>query len=493
MFHYYFSEFEYYINDIIITSFRYISFLYVFLKTLNLRLLVNYTKKQVAFLALSGVAISLLHAILYSNYPELAQLLVYLLTAISITIVTKNKEKSVLIISLITQSFVFVLSLASSFIIGTIGWILHLPPQNVFTYLFIEINTFLLAYFILKSKRLRNGFQFFKRKENLGLGLIISGITFVVISVDFNNDYISDILLSIFFIGGIITCFGLYLWIRKGITKHYREKLQLKSELYYKEQLEQKEQEIEKLNHSNEYLAKIVHRDNHLMSSLNSSINAYFESGDKEFKDNILREIQTLENERAELINSEQISSKILPSTGNSLIDGAINNLYIKAAAHGIDFNLSVSATVDEVIGKYISQTDLQTLICDHIKDAIIAVDAKNENNGKILVELSMENDNYTITIFDSGVDFEIDTLAKLGKERVTTHADNGGSGIGFMTTFETLRKSYASLIITEFANKTPFSKSVSIRFDGNTAFILQSYRKEELQSALNRDDVILL
>ena len=229
------------------------------------------------------------------------------------------------------------------------------------------------------------------------------------------------------------------------------------------------------------------------MSSLNSSINAYFESNDKEFKDDILRKIQTLSNERAELINNEQRDSKILPSTGNTLIDGTINDLYIKAVAHGIDFDLSVSATVDDIIGKYISQTDLQTLICDHIKDAIIAVDAKNENNGKILVELSMENDNYTITIFDSGVDFEIDTLAKLGKERVTTHADNGGSGIGFMTTFETLRKSYASLIITEFANKTPFSKSVSIRFDGNTAFIIHSYRKEEIQSNLNRDDVILL
>ena len=39
-------------------------------------------------------------------------------------------------------------------------------------------------------------------------------------------------------------------------------------------------------------------------------------------------------------------------------------------------------AEVDAVIGKYISQTDLQTLLCDHIKDAIIAVDAKG--NAKI-------------------------------------------------------------------------------------------------------------
>lgn len=485
-------------NEIIILStirilIRYYLSIYVFNKSFNLKLFSNYTKKQIIFLILSGIAISILHTLIYFKYAELAQIIVYLLTAISVFAVRKKHKTSAIIASFISQSFVYVLSILSSFIVGTIGWFINIPPQGIIIYSIIELNTLLLAFLILKSKRLRNGFQFFQNKENFGLGLIISGFTFIIISVNFNGNYINDIILSIILIGGIITCFGIYLWIRKGITKHYREKLQLKSELYYKEQLEQKEREIEKLNHSNEYLAKIVHRDNHLMSSLNSSINAYFESNDKEYMDGILREIQNLESERAELINNEQRDSKILPSTGNNLIDGAVNNLYIKAAAHGIDFDVSVSATVDEVIGKYISQTDLQTLICDHIKDAIIAVDAKNESNGKILVDFYMENDHYTITVFDSGVDFEIDTLAKLGKERVTTYADNGGSGIGFMTTFETLRKSYASLIITEFENKIPFSKSVSIRFDGNTAFIIQSYRKEELKSVLNRDDVVLL
>lgn len=372
-------------------------------------------------------------------------------------------------------------------------WAFQSSINTFIPHIFESILSVCATLLFLRIKRLKNGIQFFEKEDNLGLGLVVSGLFFMLTTIDFNPEQRSIPIMIILIIGIVISGFGLYLWIRKGITKHYREKLQLKSELYYKKQLEQKEQEIEKLNHSNEYLAKIVHRDNHLMSSLDFSINEYFESGDRDFKDDILRKIQTLEIERAELICREQRNSKLLPSTGNILIDGAVNNLYIQAAAHGIDFDLSVSATVDDIIGKYISQTDLQTLICDHIKDAIIAVDAKNENNGKILVELSMENDNYTITIFDSGVDFEIDTLAKLGKERVTTHADNGGSGIGFMTTFETLRKSYASLIITEFANKTPFSKSVSIRFDGNTAFIIQSYRKEELKSNLNRDDVILL
>ena len=90
-------------------------------------------------------------------------------------------------------------------------------------------------------------------------------------------------------------------------------------------------------------------------------------------------------------------------------------------------------------------------------------------------------------------MDFEIATLAKLGKECVTTHAENGGSGIGFMTTFETLRKAHASLVITEFENKTPFSKSIAFIFNGDNNFIIQSYRSSQLKAAINRDDVIIL
>ena len=493
LFHYYFSECEFYISYFIIASSWYFISSYIFIKSLGKSFSKDYSIKCKLILLFSGLVTSLIYPLLILYYPELAQTVLFFSTAISLSLINISLKANAIVISIISEGVTRILRFIASIFIGTIGWLIDIEPESIIIYTLIQLSTFILAALLLKSKRFAKGFQFFQNKESLGIGLIISGFLFIVSSIDFKGHYISDVILTVFFVAVIIFGFGLYFWIRKGITKHYREKLQLKSELYYKEQLEQKENEIEKLNQSNEFLAKIVHRDNHLMSSLDSSINVYFESGDKDFKDGVLREIQTLSKERGELIKTEQREAKLFPTTGNILIDGAINDLYIKAAAHGIDFDLSVSATVDEVIGKYISQTDLQTLICDHIKDAIIAVDAKNENNGKIFVELSMESDNYTITIFDSGVDFEIDTLAKLGKERVTTHTDNGGSGIGFMTTFETLRKSYASLIITEFANKTPFSKSVSIRFDGNTAFIIQSYRKEELQSALNRDDVILL
>ena len=466
---------------------------YAYFKTTVSPIHERYQHKSLLFAGC--IIVSVVFAIIYPISNALAQLFCYLYPSVFFIIFEKQNRKKIFFICFILSTFTRILLIIPTMLLATVLVVLNYSKSLFFSLFIVYALTFVLTFLLLKIKRFEKGFQFFQSEKNLGLGLIIAGAVFTIMGLvytrqyfHFNETFVVITLLGLFIIG-----FGLYLWIRRSITAHYRERLQLKSEEHYQALLKEKEIENKKLNQTNEYLAKVVHRDNHLISALNTSINAYFESDDEPFKDNLLREIQTLAIERSELIEKEQREAKLLPSTGNLLIDGAINNLYIKAAAHGIDFNLTVSKTVDEIIGKYISQTELQTLICDHIKDAIIAVDAKENNNGKILVDLSVKNDNYHIAVFDNGVNFEIDTLSKLGKERVTTHADNGGNGIGFITTFETLRKSYASLMITEFKNKVPFSKSVSILFDGNNAFMIQSYRKEELVSKLNRDDVIIL
>ena len=96
------------------------------------------------------------------------------------------------------------------------------------------------------------------------------------------------------------------------------------------------------------------------------------------------------------------------------------------------------------------------------------------------------------MTIFDSGVAFTPQTMARLGRERTTTHADNGGNGIGFMTTFETLHRYGASLMITELSD-APFTKSVGFFFDGRNEYIISSPRAEELREQIDRDDATII
>ena len=483
------NTFDLYLNYIIICLSSYYMSVYVFCKSQTIRL----KYKQIVYVVISGLLLSVLFAyVRMQNFP-LSYFIRFILIPVLLSILVTKRENyfNTLVIGLISLTLVTVLTAVAYFVVGTVLWLLNINSKGILIYLPCEIFSIVLCVLFMSIPRFRRGFQFFQQEKNLGLGLLISSIVMVLKTINIRDNQDVDYYSIVVIFGCIIAGFGLYLWIRRGITAHYRERLQLKSEEHYKEILEEHDKEIEKLNQSNEYLAKIVHRDNHLMNSLNTSIDSYLSSDDKEYKDGLLRDIQTLAKERGELIAKEQLDSKLLPSTGNHLIDSAINDLYIKAAAHGIDYNLTVSATVDEIIGKYISQTDLQTLLSDHIKDAIIAVESRGEAGGKILVNLSMQNENYCIDIYDNGVDFDVDTLSKLGLERVTTHADSGGSGIGFMTTFETLKKVYASLIITEFENQTPFTKSVSFRFDGEGAFIIHSYRSEELKAIISRKDII--
>ena len=453
----------------ILCCFTSFSTAYIFCKSLGVRI----KKTKIVYLLLFGIILSFLYLLLKKYNNQLSNLFLFLLIPMAVSRISDDKPIVSLNVGLLSLSFFQIIKIPTSILVASFFWLIGYTQKDLLVYGVILIVASLLCVLFMKIKRFQNGFQFFENEKNIGLGLALSSVVFIITCIDLNENSDKDIVFIIVILGVLLFGFGLYLWIRRSITAHYRERLKLKSEEHYKEILEKRKKEIEKLTQSNEYLAKIVHRDNHLMNSLNASIDSYLSSGDKEYKDGLLRDIQTLAKERGELIAKEQLESKLLPTTGNFLIDGVVNDLYIKAAAHGIDFNLTVSSTVDEIIGKYITQTDLQTLLSDHIKDAVIAVDSRGEAGGQILVNLSKQNDDYSIDIYDNGVAFDIDTLSKLGLERVTTYSDTGGSGIGFMTTFETLKKAYASLIITEFENQTPFTKSVSFRFDGESACII--------------------
>ena len=462
---------------------------YIYFKTSALTIHQRY--KSVLTISAGCLFISLAFASLYLLNGSIAQIMSYIFPSFFFILFERKQIRIKFLVCFLASSFTRVIQMFIFLLYSIIFSAANLP-KGLLALIPAYATVFLAAVLFLKIKKYKKGFLFFQDENKLGCGLVFAGIIFLLMGFVYTQRFQQQtpVMVYVALFGLFISGFGLYLWLRRSIDAHYRERLQLKSEEHFQALLDEKEQENQRLTKTNEYLAKVVHSDNHLMSALNASVHAYFACDNPQCKDSLLREIQTLVKERSELTEREQRHAKTLPETGNLLTDGAINDLYIKAAAHGIDFSLTVSETVDAVIGKFISQTDLQTLLCDHIEDAIIAVEAKKNHKGKILVDLSAKNGSYQITVFDNGVDFEADTLAKLGKERVTTHADNGGSGIGFMTTFETLRKAYASLIITEFESKTPFSKSVAVRFDGRCAFIVQSYRAEYLREAIRRDDV---
>ena len=485
------NPFEQYLTYIILSLTIFLNASYIFFRSQKLKL----TKKKAVVLFTSAFVLSVVRAFLI-NVNNISSLLVLELGIALILTLLGGKDKNVgLTVSFVSISIMHMSNLIANFIYALITWFINTYIIKSFVihfweYIFIGIINFGLVLLYFKIRRFRNGIQFFQKSENMGLGLIIASIVFMIACTHNGSDIFPHL-------GGVVIMFtifiasvGMYLWIRRSITANYRSKLQQKAEEHFNAVLAEKDDYIDRLLKSNESLAKIVHRDNHLMNSLEFAIADYNETRDETQKEVILGELLTLAKERGELVCSEQRSSKILPSVGNNVIDGALNSLYVKATAHGIDFDVNASQSVSYLINDFISQTDLETLLCDHIKDAIIAIDADKSIRGKIFVSFSLHKGVYTITISDNGIEFEPETLAKLGLERATTHAEDGGSGIGFMTTFETLKKTGASLTITEYKNKVPFTKSISFVFNGKNRFEICSYRKQILEKTIRRKDL---
>lgn len=449
-------------------------------------------KVSVVLLCCSSLVLSVVTGFTAGVNYELTQLGILLTTSILLLFAASAFDECSLVLCLITIGLAHGIKMISIFLVGTLFWLINSQTPAFIVYISLNAIEIALTILLMSIKRFKNGFQFFEKRDNLGLGLIITSVIIVFICFNHGTGNITGVISISLAVGVMVCFFGVYLWIRKSITAHYRNKIKNQSDEYYKAQISEKDSYIEKLLNSNEFMSKVVHRDNHLMNALDTAIAHYFETNDTAEKDRLLQEVQTLTAERRETIQQEQNAAKILPSTGNLLIDAAINDLYVKALAHGIALDLNIAEPITYLIGDTITQTDMETLLCDHIKDAIIAIDAKGLSDGKILVNLERNNGVFEISIYDNGVDFTTETLDKLGIERTTTHAYNGGSGIGFMTTFETLRKAGGSLIITEFESKTPFSKSICFRFDKESAFILNTYRAKELSEKLTRNDILI-
>lgn len=197
-------------------------------------------------------------------------------------------------------------------------------------------------------------------------------------------------------------------------------------------------------------------------------------------------------SERAEIITKEQTKCVLIASTGNVLIDHALIELKIRALSKGINMEVIVRKSIDGIINNYLTQTELQTLLCDHIKNSIIAIESSETESGKILIVFDGDYPVYSIAISDNGIQFNPEIINKLGLEPVSSHKDTGGTGMGFFTSFETLKKCRASIIISEYKDNI-YSKKISFIFDGKNDFIIKTHRYNELTEAVKRSDIKIL
>lgn len=277
----------------------------------------------------------------------------------------------------------------------------------------------------------------------------------------------------------IIFSIIMFITIQKSLQLYYKQKMLIKELEESKKEIENKNKEIEELEKENIKISKKSHTLSHKQKSLEYKIEQIIKKSEtsKEEAAEVQERLKAINKE----FNKEKLETK-LPKTEIPEIDDMLKYMQSECIKNKIDFEIQISGNIHHMVNNIISKEDIETLLADHIKNAIIVINHSNNINKSILVKIGKAEKEYGISIYDSGIEFEEKTLDKLGKIPSTTHKDEGGTGMGFMNTFETLKKYQASLIIEEYnkPSKDNYTKAIKIKFDRKNEFTINSYRKSK-------------
>jgi signal transduction histidine kinase len=375
---------------------------------------------------------------------------------------------------------------------------LNLIKHNIIEYVVIGIIQFLLIYLFFKIKRFKYGFSFLQGKETMNkentskIGILVSSIIIAIsLVLSTYSRTTSKILIAILILGGILMIY----WIKKSITKYYKEKMKERTVEIQQEQIKQQDEKIKNLQTELADVLQINHKYSHRISAMEKAVTKLGTKlqANEEFAEecgDILSSIKKLSKEYKEEVASVIKETKLL-KTNIFSIDNLLEYMKQESEKDKIDFKLNLDFDINEILKTKIPQSKLETMLADHIRDAIIAINCSENKERKIKVVLGKEDNNYQIKFYDTGIEFEIETLSKLGLKRTTTHKSTGGSGIGFMTTFETLKQCKASLIIEEYSD-LEYTKVVIIKFDNKNEYRIHSYRAEEIKNKIKDNRIII-
>ncbi len=484
-----------------------LSSFYIFMKSLKIP-----TKPSRKLLSvLWCVFIAFLYAVSPAWFPSiLVRPLHCVLSILFIFALTKQKRETIISAFLLSYGVSYFLNYISAFLIA-LAFSPLVQSENlientfkldspIYILIFILISgvQILLSFLLFRIRRFKNGFPFLQHRQTVIFALIVAG-TVLILTTWANAFYRADntYAITLFFIGVLIVGVGAIIGIRRGIKASYLRWVQKNNDELHKKEIAEKDREIQRLTELSEAQRVINHNINHRLAASERILFLLAEKThgmDLEISDEIALardDLKRLSKEYQSGINrsSEELS---LPSTKVPMLDALFKHFAEKYADAAIDFRLKVNGSILYMIEHIITQSKLETLVGNHLQDALTAINAGENSFRSVLAEIGVIGDYYEFKVYDGGIPFGADTLLRLGTERVTTHAAEGGSGIGFMTTFETIRECGASLIIRENApDNISFSKSVTIRFDGMNQYILETYRPEVFSGANSRGMII--
>lgn len=450
--------------------------------------------------------------------PHISNIIMFIILYCILVFMLKHKMVITFRLGLISFAISYAILMISAMIDGLLVFVIPYKLLEKNSQLICFVLQMLIMNLPFQIKRTKNGIEHMNYSSDRLSSVIIS--LFIVYLTIFINSSSLDIYGLIYYFCAFILSILLFLYWRTSITRHYLERLSLRNidslnaelveKTNYIKELEEDKARIEKLNHKNYKLVPamegaVMHYLEGVKSFVESNADnpAFAEfAASKEMDmtgfidegNRLLGELNKMLAEWEDVVHNDDIDGKKdLPVCGVTRVDYILSYMYERSLKENFVLKVDVDSALTGLTEKIITDEDLGTLIADLIENAIIATRC---NNGKdILVRLGMMKKEYTIEVYDSGIPFDKEVLAKYGYEQITTHADESGSGIGMMQTYEILSKCGASLFIDEFAEgEGMYTKRISVVFNKKHQYVLYTKRSDEEVAYLKkRSDLMIV
>lgn len=377
--------------------------------------------------------------VLLSKYIEYSIILImicYLFHAILISKISKKSMRYSIILTFISLTITYLLYMISIAITAVSLKLVYkdIPESSILILLIGMCIEIFVINLLFKMKRFKNGIPFLKNEEkvnNIGIiGVIFIGIVLIIYSIIPNTTHTRYI-----FVGLSIEAICLFIWIKKKITIYYKQKLKEQTVADLQNEIKEKDNKINEILEENKAIATINHKYSSRIKALeefSSKIVSKPELVEKmktEFGEDytvFAAQIKRISQEYSNEMKTKVTKENAIPKTGIFGIDTLLEHMSTEATKSNISLDVKINASINYMVEDIISESALETLLGDHIKDAIIAINCSNNTNRRILVVISIVDKCYEINFYDTGIEFEIDTLIKLGKEQITTYKETG-------------------------------------------------------------------
>lgn len=476
-----------------------IKYLLINIFTYLIALKISNTKNIKYIQSISIIIGSVIVTIIYSILKEYLNFTLLFMIAFFIQIMFLtgiiNKNTSIIITNLLANAIAYAIFIVAS-IIELIPMIIFKIKISTINFMLIALIDIILMLFFLKMKRLKNGLVFLNNNVcNNYIDIIVINISMtIILAYCILGNYYGNLTMNLT-VSFVILTIIMFIMIQKTLILYYKQKLLEKTMADYEKEIKQKDEIIKELSEEKFKISKVNHEFYNRQKSLEKAVKDFINNTSTEMGNEltIINKINNLSKEYSNKMEKIKQVEK-LPLTDVEEIDEMFKYMQSECIKNNIDFRLKIEGNIISLINNIIEKDRLVTLIGDHLRDAIIAINSGTNKFKSIIAILGIKDKDYEFCVYDTGVEFEIETLLKLGLEPVTTHKNTGGTGIGFISTFETINKCKASLIIQEKnkENTNNYTKAVIIRFDGKKEYRIKSYRANEIKKQVKDNRIII-